>query len=454
MKVSLLPGHHSASSFRLVGFALFCALSAIFFWSETLYAQAPRNFRIPPLDILDFESSEAEVEAEAGSLPEKGKVTRKVIIDSDVGVDDAAAIIWLLSQPRFDVKVKAIVTVAGATNVDQAVNNAHLLLGWLDNEKTKVVRGSEAPIVQPLSLTPMFIHGVDGLWFIGGPPVAADLPDATAFYCNNLADDPLVIALGPLTNIGKAMDGANGGCPEAWDGVEIISLGGSQVGGNQTPVTEYNYWQDPEAVELLLANGQANGASVQMVTFDAFSQFTFTRSDFRQLDRRGNDAIQNLLPALDLYMLSFEAQEQVVRLPDPAAAIYALANRLGTPQSALVKALAGPGIPEVARGETIIGLGVNERVTMIATDAELSAIAPQAVTDPNFDLEGFTFDILSRQPDNASVVLDIDARRMHNLFIQGLRADTSLTSSGEGTEQSDYDNHLFVPFVIEEEAIP
>ena len=131
--------------------------------------------------------------------------------------------------------------------------------------------------------------------------------------------------------------------------------------------------------------------------------------------------------------------------------IYALANRFGTSQSALVEVLAGPGIPEVARGQTIIGLTVNERITMIATDAELSAIAFQVFTDPTFDFGAALYNILVSRPDNAMVVTDINARQMHNIFIQGLRVRGVIPtgSTAEQSDASDYEHQMYVPLVVE-----
>lgn len=435
----------------LVVVAAFCAVLTMLLWNENALAQAPRNFRIPPFDLPDVESSEAEAE----TLPESAPALRQVIVDTDPGVDDAAALIWLFSQQRYEVEVLGVVTVAGNTNVDFAVNNAKLILEWLGVD-TPVIRGADGPLVQTPSLVPMLIHGPDGLWFTSAPTATPDSTDATSFYCNTLQPGTLVIALGPLTNIAKAIDGENGGCPAAWNGVEIVSLGGSRATPNQTPVTEYNYWQDPEAVEKVLALGANSGATLQIVLSDAFSQFEIEPSDLRQMQRRGVDAIKNLLPALTIYVDGL-SQGDEAPLPDPAAVIYALENRYGTSQSALVNVLAGPGIPEVARGQTIIGLTLNERITMIVTDTVLSDIALRVFTDPELNLETELGNIFFSQPDNAVVLTDIDARRMRAIFLQGLRArddeddeDVSATSeSGDEVDQSGFEHHMYVPLITD-----
>jgi inosine-uridine nucleoside N-ribohydrolase len=272
--------------------------------------------------------------------------------------------------------------------------------------------------------------------------------DATGFYCapQRLQPGLLVVALGPLTNIARAIQS----CPAAWNGVEIVSVGGGKFKSNQTPVTEFNYWQDPEAAQQVLTQGVASGAKIQIVLADAFSQFKVGPSDIRQLSRRGVPAIINLMPALETYINGLSAGGEVPTLPDPVAVIYALENALGTAESALVKPLAGEGVPELVRGQTIIGLTFNERLAMIASDAELSTIAFNIYNTPGYDLDSALFEILSREPDNALVVTDIDARRMHNLFLRGLRSkDLNVQSSDAIDEMENFDNHLFVPLIVD-----
>lgn len=438
---SRLPRHHQSFAAHLTLVAICCAFLSSFLFSENALAQSPRNFRIPPYDLPDVESGEGEAEVE--TLPESSAAPVRVIVDTDPGVDDAAALVWLLSQSYVDVEVEGIVTVAGNTTVDNGVNNVQFLLGLLGEDIT-VVRGADAPLsagVLP-SQVPWLIHGPDGLWFTGAPPADAHVADATSFYCNGTALEPgtLVIALGPLTNLATAM----AACNSEWSGVEIISVGGSRATPNQTPVTEYNYWQDPEAARNVLALAQKAGATVEIVLSDAFSQFEITQSDLGQLQRRGGPAMQALVPALGAYIYSLSEGGTQASLPDPSAVIYALANELGTAQSALVEVLAGKKIPEVVRGQTVIGLTLNERITMIASDAQLSQIAVDAFTIPNYDLLAALGAILFSQPDNAQVVVDIDARRMEAIFLEGVSVNSAATT---GTATEDFENQLFVPFV-------
>jgi inosine-uridine nucleoside N-ribohydrolase len=106
-----------------------------------------------------------------------------------------------------------------------------------------------------------------------------------------------------------------------------------------------------------------------------------------------------------------------VSIPDVAAAMYALDSSLGTAQSALVKVVTEPSL---ARGQTVIGLNLNERLSMIASDAELNRLAEQAIADPTFNLPAALDAISAREPDNAQLVTDIKEQRIRELFFSAL----------------------------------
>ena len=104
----------------------------------------------------------------------------------------------------------------------------------------------------------------------------------------------------------------------------------------------------------------------------------------------------------------------------------------------------------MVRGQTIIGMTLNERITMIASDADLSAIAYNIYNTPGYDLDSAIFEILSREQDNALVVTDIEAHRMHNLFLQDLRGKDVNVQSGEASnEAGNFEEHLYVPLIMD-----
>src|SRR5262245_52440538 len=74
--------------------------------------------------------------------------TVKVFVDSDIGVDDAAAIAWLLNERS--VNLLGFTTVAGNTTVE---NSTHNILTLLDvaHRNIPVTMGAAVPLAFPHS---------------------------------------------------------------------------------------------------------------------------------------------------------------------------------------------------------------------------------------------------------------------------------------------------------------
>ena len=119
-----------------------------------------------------------------------------LIVDADTGVDDAAALAYLLSSSKAN--ILGITTVAGNTDVANATNNVLLLLDTAQRTDIPVVMGAAAPLNVPASHQGMFIHGPDGLWGLGYqyPHDLSGLPtDAAAFLCSQAQADVTILAL-------------------------------------------------------------------------------------------------------------------------------------------------------------------------------------------------------------------------------------------------------------------
>ena len=396
--------------------------------------QPPPNFRSSPTALPDREEVVDLETVEPGEPSITTAAAQPMIVDTDLGVDDAAALIWLLSQRRHPVDLLGIVTVAGNTTVEQATRNVITVTTWLEAVDLPIVQGAASPLSQTRSHTGKLIHGPDGLWGLNSvnPPSLDGIPtDPVAYYCETLTQNPntLILALGPLTNLANAI----GGCPAAWEGIRIVSLGGAKFGGNQTPVTEYNYWQDPEAASILVSQSPTYSYTVEIVLLDAFNQFILPRNDIDDLAEKGVAAMRNLYPALDIYLQGLEANQQPLTLPDPVAAIYALETVLGDAQSSLTRVVSGPGVPEYVRGQTVVAIDFAERIPLIADDAELSSLADLffSTFPPPIDLNVEIGKILFREPDNAIVVTDILAMRMYKIFLRGVTAASGSSEPGD-----------------------
>ena len=73
---------------------------------------------------------------------------RKIIIDTDPGQDDAAAIMLALGSPELD--ILGITTVAGNVPLSRTSTNARIILEFCSRPEVKVFAGAEKPINSPI----------------------------------------------------------------------------------------------------------------------------------------------------------------------------------------------------------------------------------------------------------------------------------------------------------------
>lgn len=184
-------------------------------------------------------------------------MTRKIIIDTDPGQDDAVAILLALASPE-DLTVLGITAVAGNVPLPLTERNARIVCELAGAPDTKVFAGCDRPLTRKL-VTAEHVHGKTGL---DGPQLAdptMPLQDqhAVDYIIETLRAEPentvTLCPLGPLTNIATAMQKAPDIIPRIQ---EIVLMGGAyfQV-GNITPAAEFNIYVDPEAADIVFKSG-------------------------------------------------------------------------------------------------------------------------------------------------------------------------------------------------------
>jgi len=179
-------------------------------------------------------------------------MTRKIIIDTDPGQDDAVAILLALASPELD--VLGITAVAGNVPLSLTEKNARIICELADRTDVKIYAGCEAPMGRKL-VTAEHVHGKTGLDGIDLPEPHMLLQDGHAvdFIIETLRAEPAgtvtLCPLGPLTNIGEAFAKA----PDIIEKVQqIVLMGGAYFEvGNITPAAEFNIYVDPEAADIV-----------------------------------------------------------------------------------------------------------------------------------------------------------------------------------------------------------
>ena len=102
-------------------------------------------------------------------------VIKKLILDLDMGVDDAMALAYAIASP--EVELVGITTCFGNVRVEQSAHNCLAVLDLLGRPEVPVYLGADRPIKATEPYTPpastTLIHGKNG---IGGASVPASSP--------------------------------------------------------------------------------------------------------------------------------------------------------------------------------------------------------------------------------------------------------------------------------------
>ena len=195
----------------------------------------------------------------------------KVLIDTDPGTDDALAMMMALNSPELD--VLGFTTVGGNARLADTTRNALRLLEYLGRTDVAVFRGSARPLRGRFQYA-YGVHGPAGLGVrLPSPataPHAKRAPQLIAEMASVHRGELMLIALGPLTNIARAM--ALEPKLAHWVNAMVIMGGAVGVPGNVTPHAEFNIYNDPVAAAAVLSSG----IPVTLVGLDVTSQTYFT----------------------------------------------------------------------------------------------------------------------------------------------------------------------------------
>jgi len=184
-------------------------------------------------------------------------VPRKIIIDTDPGQDDAAAIMLALGSPG-ELDVLGITAVAGNVPVALTSRNVRVICELCNRRDVKVFAGADRPLVRQL-VTAEHVHGKTGLDgpVVEEPTMPLQTQHAVDFIIETLlSHEPGTVTLctlGALTNIALALNKA----PEIAPRVrELVMMGGGFFeGGNITPAAEFNIYVDPDAADIVFKSG-------------------------------------------------------------------------------------------------------------------------------------------------------------------------------------------------------
>jgi purine nucleosidase len=251
-------------------------------------------------------------------------MSRKIIIDTDPGLDDAVAILLALAAPD-ELEVAGIVAVAGNLPVTRTERNARRVCELARRPGLAVYAGCARPLLRPLT-TAERVHTetIRDRLLPTEPTMPLQAQHGVDYLIEALAAAETgtitLCALGPLTNIGLMLIKAPEVAPKIR---ELVIMGGAGFElGNVTPAAEFNIHVDPQAAAIVVDSG----IPITMIPLDVTHQLLSTPPRLAALRALGNRCGSAVATLLDSYERNRSAKfgSRAMALHDPSVIGYLL----------------------------------------------------------------------------------------------------------------------------------
>lgn len=293
-------------------------------------------------------------------------VTRRIILDTDPGQDDALALYLALASPEVD--LAAVVTVAGNVGQPLVTDNALALLELADRSDVPVYRGADFPLVRD-QYTAEYVHGDTGI-------DGADIPKAVGspepqhgvdFIIETcLASEDASVTLcpiGPLTNIATAIQTEPRIVPKIRD---ILWMGGAiDEPPNTMDVAEFNAYVDPHAADIVLTSG----APVTMFPLDVTHKAILDAASIDRLARAGT-AVTTACAGMSTFYAQHDAEKygfEGAVMHDPCVIAYLIAPSLFESQTLPISV---ETIDEATQGTTRVAASGSPTTVVMDVDSD------------------------------------------------------------------------------------
>ena len=267
---------------------------------------------------------------------------KKILFDTDPGIDDACAI--LLALASSEVSLEGLSVVHGNCSLEQGTINALSVLELANASHIPVAKGCDLPLVQPSLLAPE-TYGDTGLGYakLPAPRAKPITRHGIDFLIETILATPgeiTLVAIAPLTNVALAIRKE----PRIVDALkELIIMGGAlRHEGNTTALAEFNTYVDPHAAQIVY---QA-GIPTTLVPLDVTYQCILTPQDVKRLQKTDSPITQFVADATRFYM-EFHDEYQKIEgcvINDPLALALTFMPELCTYQELPVNVDLSTGI--------------------------------------------------------------------------------------------------------------
>ncbi|GAQ82193.1 inosine-uridine preferring nucleoside hydrolase family protein [Klebsormidium nitens] len=305
-----------------------------------------------------MENKSASGSVDTNAVPEdvtRESKAKKIIIDTDPGIDDAMAILMAFNSPELE--VLGLTTVFGNVTTALATTNALHLCEVAGQHAIPVAQGEPRPLSGEEPLPADFVHGTDGLGNTNpaAPSGRAHESAAVDFLIaavNKLPGEITVVALGPCTNIAKAIQLDPSFAKKV---AQIVFLGGCFFrSGNVNPACEANVFCDPKAADVVFTSG----ADVLVVGLNVTERVVLTTSDLERIGNSGTKFGRYIAEVVKFYAEWHLKSDhlQGIFVHDPSAMTAAIDPSLFSWKEGVVR-VAETGL---CRGHTLLDMGTKK----------------------------------------------------------------------------------------------
>ncbi len=282
-------------------------------------------------------------------------MVKKIVIDTDPGVDDSLAIFVALNSPELE--VLGLTTIFGNAVTTTCTENALRLLEIAERTDIPVAEGAHVPLSGISRGVATFVHGDNGQGNaeLSLPAIKSLEIDAISFLKETIQTYPneiTLVPIGPLTNIANLLIN-HPGIDEKIK--EIVLMGGNaQSPGNATPTAEANILNDPEAADIVFSAQ----CEITMVGLDVTNKVFMSEEQVKTMGSFNNAKSKHISKINPFYFnfLKNFFEENGMPIHDSSAVTYLVhPEYFETIQHPIKVETLG-----ISRGKTWMGMGISD----------------------------------------------------------------------------------------------
>lgn len=257
----------------------------------------------------------------------------RMILDVDTGIDDAMAILYALRRPG--IRLEAVTTTFGNTDVETATANTLRILELAGRDDIPVARGPGRSLLKPFVKGADHVHGANGLGDVvlpspRGRPVGEPACDLIIRMARDNPGEITLCPVGPITNVAIALAKAPDVAPLF---KQIVVMGSTifhpGIQGISSPMADANFWNDPEAAQIVLRSG----ANIVLVGMDVTMTVLLTAPMRAAIAGRGGTVGAKMMEIAQFYVDAYATMYPGIEgcgLHDPLAVAIAEDPSLAT----------------------------------------------------------------------------------------------------------------------------